>query len=440
MWRWLWYFVLLYGVAQATPRVRLMIETDAGGDPDDEQSLVRFLLYTSEWDVEGIIANRPLAREGENLNEARTGLAIVGRLLDAYAACYPRLREHDSRFPDPAYLRTRLFNGYEESDAGVQAILRAVDTPDPRPLWFSNWGTDEGSASSSLRRALDWVEAERSSEGLAAFKNRLRLVSADAFGRHTTQGPPWPLWVDTWRPALHGTRWYHRFSALTAKAGGFDLERDVRTGHGPIGALYPVNTTLPQKEGDSASFIYLIPTGMNDPEHPEWGSWAGRYARRTDFTNGRYYWAVAEDTWQGTTHRDNTLARWAVDLQNDFRARLDWCVQPRDQANHPPKVVLAGADGGSWLRLDVSPGAEVTLDASASSDPDGDALTFSWFIYPEAGNYDGAVPLRGADKPQAGLAVPAEAAGREIHVLVRVGDAGDPPLARYGRVVLCVQP
>jgi hypothetical protein len=39
-------------------RLRLMIETDAGGDPDDEQSLVRFLLYANEWDVEGIIARR----------------------------------------------------------------------------------------------------------------------------------------------------------------------------------------------------------------------------------------------------------------------------------------------------------------------------------------------------------------------------------------------
>src|SRR5262245_24069841 len=50
-------------VAAETPapeRLRLIVETDAGGDPDDEQSLVRFLLYAAEWDVEGIIANRPV--------------------------------------------------------------------------------------------------------------------------------------------------------------------------------------------------------------------------------------------------------------------------------------------------------------------------------------------------------------------------------------------
>ena len=42
--------------ADAAPqRLRLIIETDAGGDSDDEQSLVRFLLYANEWDIEGII-------------------------------------------------------------------------------------------------------------------------------------------------------------------------------------------------------------------------------------------------------------------------------------------------------------------------------------------------------------------------------------------------
>ena len=56
---------------RADERRRIIIETDAVGDPDDEQSLVRFLLYSNEWDVEGLISNRPLARDGENLNVHR---------------------------------------------------------------------------------------------------------------------------------------------------------------------------------------------------------------------------------------------------------------------------------------------------------------------------------------------------------------------------------
>ena len=104
--------------------------------------------------------------------------------------------------------------GYDDTDEGVRLIIRAVDADDPRPVWFSNWGTDNGSAESCLKRALDQVLRERGPAGYAKFKSRLRLSSADKFGDHTTKlEPPFPLWVDTLRPSLDDKRWYHRFSA-----------------------------------------------------------------------------------------------------------------------------------------------------------------------------------------------------------------------------------
>src|SRR5205814_3713606 len=140
----------------------------------------------------------------------------------------------------------------------------------------------------------------------------LLLCSDDHFGDHTTRiEPPFALWIDTFRPPVDGRRWYHRFSALTATAGGFDVERDVRTGHGPLGALYPTNTTHPQKEGDTMTFLYLVPTGMNDPQEPSWGSWAGRYGLQEGAKGRAYYWANLTDDWQGSRQRDNTLKRWA---------------------------------------------------------------------------------------------------------------------------------
>src|SRR5438093_3234474 len=88
----------------AEDRLRLIIETDAGGDPDDEQSLVRFLLYTNEWDVEGIIANRPHTSRPENQNPEATGLGVVRRLVNAYGECYHNLVLHDTRYPKPDVL------------------------------------------------------------------------------------------------------------------------------------------------------------------------------------------------------------------------------------------------------------------------------------------------------------------------------------------------
>jgi hypothetical protein len=423
---------------QSNDRLRVMIETDAGGDPDDEQSLVRFLLYTSEFDVEGIICNRERARDGENLNTVRTGLGIVQRQIKAYSECYKNLVEHDKRFPPPDELLKRTVAGYDDTDDGVRLVIAAVDRDDPRPLWFCNWGTIDGSGESSLKRALDRVLNERGPEGYAKFKNKIRLSSDDQFGDHTWKiAPPFKIWVDTFRPEVDRKRWYHRFSGITATAGGFDIKRDLLTGHGPLAALYPTNTTHPQKEGDTMSFLYLVPTGMNEPSQPTWGSWAGRYGLRDKAEGRAYYWANVKDNWRETIHRENTLRRFAADLQNDFRARLDWCVQPKSKANHPPQVVVNGQKGVTEV---VSPaGVVIDLDTAGTTDPDGDTLTYEWWLYREASTYGGLVKIETTKNPNARVVFPKDAAGKTVHVMLTVRDNGQPPLARYRRIVLKAQ-
>jgi len=432
-------------------RLRLIVETDAGGDPDDEQSLVRFLLYVNEWDVEGIIANRRSAREGENKNEERTGLAIVRRQLKAYGECWPNLVKHDPRYPPLDQLLRRTVAGYDEMTDAEDLIIAAVDSPDPRPLWYSDWGTDRGSSRNNLQRALDRVQRERDTEGYARFKNRLRLVSFDAFDKHTAEvAPPFDLWVNTFRPDREGKRWYHRFSALTATAGGFDIERDLRTGHGPLGPLYPLNTTHPQKEGDTMTFLYLVPTGMNDPLQPTWGSWAGRYGLRDDYPGRNYYYADVKDAWNGTTNRDNTLARWAVALQHDFAARADWCVATEyEKANHGPVAVLNGDRTKQIVEVAARPGETIELSAAGSSDPDRNRVKRSWFVYPEVGSYRGDVKLISVNDKSASdqsistettrLVAPAVTQPQTIHVILQLEDEGTPSLFAYRRAVITVQ-
>lgn len=428
--------------ANDSQRLRVMIETDAGGDPDDEQSLVRFLLYANEWDVAGIIANRPQARDGENRNPARTGPAIVRRLLDAYGECHPNLVRHDPRYPTRDQLAAVTVAGTNDTDDAVNLILAAVDSPDPRPLWYSDWGSDRGAATNNLHRALDRVLRERGTAGYTRFKERLRLSSYDNFGDHTTRvAPPFPLWVDTFRPEMDRQRWYHRFSALTSTAGGFDVERDVRTGHGPLGALYPTNTTHWCKEGDSMSFIYLLPTGMNDPQQPTWGSWAGRYGPNPNHPGMPYFWASQVDGWQGTTNRDNTLARWAVALQNDFRARLDWCVATNfSAANHPPRAVLNGDETRDIVYLTARAGDRVTLSSAGSADPDGQTFATRWYVYPEAGTFAGTVTLASSADGKTALTAPPVAVTSTVHVILELQDTGSLPLCAFRRAVVTVPP
>lgn len=435
---------LLGGSLLAAPptdssRLRIVIETDAGGDPDDEQSLVRFLLHASEWDVEGIIANRPMARDGENRNPERTGLGIVRAQVAAYGRVYPSLRLHDPRYPSPEQLQARTVPGYDTTDAGVELLLAALDSEDPRPVWYMDWGSDRGSATNNLRRALDRVLRDRGENGYARIKSRIRLLGHDAFGIHSTKPPAWKLWINPYEPEMDGRRWYHRFSALTSKAGGFDVTRDVLTGHGPLGALYPTNTTHWLKEGDSSTFLYLMPTGLSDPNQPTMGGWPGRYGLRTSPTNPPVYWANQLDTWQGTTHRDNTLKRWAVAIQNEFRARLDWCVQPYAAANHPPRIRLNGVEGTEVLHLHAHPGETLEFDASRSEDPDGQSIDWEWFVYPEAGTYPHAIALQNATTHRIEWRIPSDAAGHSLHLVVAGTDTGVPSLTRYRRAVIHVR-
>jgi hypothetical protein len=182
------------------------------------------------------------------------------------------------------------------------------------------------------------------------------------------------------------------------------------------------------------TFLYLVPTGMNDPEQPTWGSWAGRYGPREQFPGKPYYWANQQDAWRGTSNRENTLRRWAEHLQNDFRARLEWCVKPKEEANHPPVVRLTGDRARR-----AKPGDVLPLDASQSSDPDGDALKYEWSWYPEPGSYHEAqIELRDTIRANAGFVARRAAPGDTIHLVVSVTDDGAPPLTRYARVVVTI--
>jgi hypothetical protein len=186
------------------------------------------------------------------------------------------------------------------------------------------------------------------------------------------------------------------------------------------------------------TFLYLVPTGMNDPEQPTWGSWAGRYGPRRGMEGKNYYWADVKDDYSGSASRENTLSRWAADLQNDFAARMDWCVADEyRKANHPPLAQVSPP-----IKRSYHSGETVRLSATGSADPDRQELTFKWICYAEPGTYRGAAPvIRGSDKgASAAFVAPQVQAECTIHIIVAVTDTGTPPLTRYQRVVLTIAP
>jgi hypothetical protein len=187
------------------------------------------------------------------------------------------------------------------------------------------------------------------------------------------------------------------------------------------------------KEGDSPSWLYFLPNGLSDPAHPEWGGWGGRFRPA-----GGGLFRDAADTVGRATDARATVWRWRPAFQADFAARMDWCVKPARGANHPPMAVLNGDRGVGFMELKARPGEAVQLTAAGSSDPDGDRLSYHWFVYPEAGTYGRDVPLSDATAETAALTVPADAVGKTVHVVLEVTDSGEPALTRYRRLVVRV--
>ena len=115
---------------------------------------------------------------------------------------------------------------------------------------------------------------------------------------------------------------------------------------------------------------------------------------------------------------------------------MDWTIKDLAHANHPPVVRLPHAD-----RLTVRSGQRVNLSALGTTDPDGDSVSYHWFQYPEAGTCTADIKLSGVDDLyERSFEAPKVARTCDAHFILKVTDKGSPPLSRYRRVVVTVQP
>ena len=219
---------------------------------------------------------------------------------------------------------------------------------------------------------------------------------------------------------------------------------------GPLGEQYPFMKFL--MEGDTPTFLYLINNGLGDTEHPNWGSWGGRYEFYQPRTERwfiepetRPLWTDAQDEAMGVDgswHTGNkvTIWRWREAYQNDFAARMDWTINDYKNANHPPVVKLA-----CEKEITAKVGDRVDLSVEGSSDPDANQLSYKWFYYPEVGTFNfssarsgNPLKIEDADKAKAWFIVPKTERKGTMHIIVAVTDNGQPALTRYERIIVNV--
>jgi len=468
------------GVAVAAPapmpapapaqKQRLIVLTDVGAEADDSMSLVRLMLYSNEIDIEGLVATTSIWLQHERHPE------MIRDIVDRYGEVRSNLLLHETGYPEAAILRSRIVEGQREygmaavgpgkESAGADLIIKALDAPDPRPLWVTVWGEVN-----TLAQALTTLRSTRSPEELKRLVAKLRVYTIsdqDDSGQWLRREFPGLFYIVSPGPYGNAT-----WTGMTESVEGIDnttisnawLAANIQQGHGPLGAAYP--DVAWGTEGDTPSFLALIPNGLSVPEHPEFGGWGGRYELYTPSVEGlgatvtggipimpetRPIWSNAADSYTpylssnfgravkpgGKTFKDFkvTLWRWRDDFQNDFAARMAWTTEPFEKANHPPVAHLDTPE-----RMTVHAGEVFTLSAVGSSDPDGDSLSYLWFSYPEAGSWKTPVELVGPENTiRVNFRAPAVTKPETAHIILKVSDKGSPPLTRYKRIIVTLLP
>lgn len=445
--------MLLGSYADAKPR--LIILTDIGGDPDDQQSMIRLMLYSNEFDIEGLIASA--SGTPNELGKAVVKPHLIKEIVKAYSKVRDNLLLHNPEYPAAEKLLARVksgnpnrhleFIGSDHDTEGSDWIISVVDKPDARPVNVAIWG-----GQTDLAQALWRVRKDRSKEELARFISKLRVYDIADQDKIF-------VWIHSNFPDLfyilnHSqTGQDKRIAVFRGMYLGGDetltsrewIDKHVRKEHNPLGMLYPTRTwTAPNpngvvKEGDTPSWFYFLPTGLGDPNHPDYGCWGGRFLRKSGrlFCDAEDYLEDTQATvWKWKADKPNrngriTVYRWRRDFQNDFQARMDWCLRTPNQSNHQPVAKVKG-----MLQRSARAGEYVILDASASTDPDGDQLSYEWFHYREPGSFAGHLHISHSDTARVSFKVPPVSKSCVAHIILTVRDDGIPSLCSYRRIIL----
>ena len=444
---------------EKTYKPRIIITADP--ELDDNNSLIRFLMYSSEFDIEGLIyassqfhwkgdgkgtkfmvQGREYTRYGLNLCPCESyrwkkDERFIHEAVEAYEKVYSNLKIHNASYPTPDYLKSKVkygnieFEGdFTKDTEGSDLIKSVILDNEPGQLFITAWG-----GASTISRALKSIEDQfKNTADWSAIQKKISdkvvlLPSGDQDGTVASYIKiHWPD-IDS-RQYRKGPNYGYgaQLVANPVNAAFLTTEwmRDHILSKGPLGAIYRVwgdgkhmvegdifdyfgmdgytseqlkkmgyIVWMPvQKkgswlgEGDTGTFINIVPNGLNAWEKETPGGWGGRpfvpnpvtYVDPfSNDTSKRKDLVISATSLRKMSEDDSN----AVDfpnffpaVQNDFAARLLWSVTNTfNDANHAPMIALKNAQ-----LIHAKPGDKIHLGISVK-DPDGDAFNVRWWQF-----------------------------------------------------------
>ena len=408
------------------PRPRVFVLTDIENEPDDAMSMVRFLTYSNQFDVEGLVATTSIHQRDKTaawrIRRDRRGLRQGPGQPRTARAGFPDGRRTCCRVISegwPAYGMQAVGEG--KDSPGSEALIARGGPRRSASALGAGLGRPERAGAGAVEGAEDPAAGgAREVRGQAPRLHHLRpgrqrAVAAQDVPRPVLHHQPRRrrgrrLPPRTWS-GISGDHFHGRF-------GGADfaivdnpwLDRNVRR-KGPLGAQYPRTEYL--MEGDTPSFLYLIDNGLERPRAPGLGQ-LGRALRALHAAHAEVVPRAGDAPDLDRRGRRGPGARRPVahDEQGDDLAlalrvpeRLRGAHGLDDQAATPRRITRPSPRLGHPDQLTAKPGDRVDLSAEGSSDPDGHALSYEWFCYLEPGTSPlqlapgQPLKIRGFDQP-----------------------------------------
>lgn len=272
------FFIVLDITPANAQNPNLIITTDIGQDPDDEQSMVWLLHYANDFNILGLIANADSNYDHEP-PELRTDL--IYSMIEAYDSIVPNLKKVDLNYPSASYLKKLAKNGCSgngraipvmdyigkgKSTEGSEWIIKQVDLS-KELVHISIWG-----GACDLAQALFDVRNTWSPSEVQQFVHKLRVYfigQQDSSNQWIIDHFP-NLWL-VLGLAYDGNSWNSSYRGIFL---GGDMQLTSREwltnnviGQNALGNLYPkktwtkggtINPYGAMKEGDTASFLFLM--------------------------------------------------------------------------------------------------------------------------------------------------------------------------------------
>ena len=426
---------------------RLVVCTDiapADVEPDDMESMVRLMAYADMFEIEALITS-----VGWNCDPYPAEWAeYLQRVIEAYRKDVPKLMRRSGQqefmpledenkqqyigyWPSADYVKSRAVMGSihggikaigaDNDSPGSELLIRLADEDDTRPIYVAAWG-----GANTLAQAIWRVKQTRSAEELKRFVRKFRIYTITdqdmQYSMRMNRSYSSHMWLrkefaDDLQFVWDEGTWQEQCELGKRH---WQQHKDNIQGRGALGGEYP--TYKWGVEGDTPSFLYVMPNGLNNPEDPHQCGWAGYHERGMCADSLTTAWT----SWQEPVRSISVgyKQRFYPDELNDFMARMQWAAEGKGNMN--PYVVIPN----DTINITIS----LRLDASKSFDPDGDNLQFSWWQQPEIGKTK--VKIEQADQPIATLRIPADAKGDTIHIICEVHDDGPYHLPAYRRIII----